>query len=67
MLRRNLGRNGGAIIFGLLLLTVGGYYFLRNTLGLDIGPIDSEAVWPIVVIALGAWIVLRNLAEARQG
>jgi len=66
MNHQSLERNGGAIIFGLVLLAVGGYYFLRNTLGLDLGPIDGEALWPIVVVALGAWIILRNLTEAEQ-
>jgi hypothetical protein len=64
--RHSLGRNGGRIIFGLLLLLVGGYYFLRNTLGFDLGELDGEAVWPVVIGAFGAWIVFRGL-ESQSG
>jgi hypothetical protein len=61
MNRYALGRNGGRIIFGLVLLLVGGYYFLRNTLGFDLGELDGEAVWPVIIVAFGAWIVFRGL------
>lgn len=63
MIRDSLGRNGGRIIVGLLLLLVGGYYFLRNTLGFDLGELDEEAVWPVLVLALGALIVFRGLTH----
>jgi LiaI-LiaF-like transmembrane region len=62
MNRRTVGRSGGRIIFGLVLLAVGGYYFLRNTLGFDLGELDDQAVWPVIVVVLGAWIVFRGVA-----
>ncbi len=61
MILYSLGRNGGRIIIGVTLLLVGGYYFLRNTLGLDLGDLDEDAIWPVIVLALGAWIVFRGL------
>jgi hypothetical protein len=67
MIRRQLGYNGGALIFALVLVAVGGYYFLRNTLGFDLGELDGEAVWPIIVIAIGAWILYRNLGPREDG
>ncbi len=59
--RRAIRHNGGGIILALVLLVVGGYYFLRNTLGFDIGELDSDAVAPIVVIAFGGWLLYRSL------
>jgi hypothetical protein len=63
MIRRSIRTNGGGLILAVVLILVGGYYFLRNTLGLDLGELDDDAVWPIIVIALGAWILYRNLAS----
>jgi hypothetical protein len=63
MVRRRVLTNGGGIILGAILLIVGGYYFLRNTLGWDLGQIDTEAAWPILVIALGGWLVVRDLGS----
>jgi hypothetical protein len=48
-----------AVLFGSIILFVGGYYFLRNTLGFDLGELDGNAIWPIIVIAIGLAIVLR--------
>lgn len=62
MFRRTLRTNGGGLIFAVILILVGGYYFLRNTLGFDLGELDEDAVWPLIVIALGAWILYRNLS-----
>lgn len=61
-MNRSTGRHdGGGIILALVLLVVGGYYFLRNTLGFDLGELDGEALWPLVVLAIGASILYRNL------
>lgn len=47
------------VVLGVILLFVGGWYFLDNTLGLNIGEIDGDKIWPILVIALGGGILLR--------
>lgn len=62
MIRRTVRDNGGGLILAAILLIVGGYYFLRNTLGIDLGELDDQAVWPIVAIVVGAWILYRNLS-----
>ena len=49
----------GALLFGAILLFVGGYYLLRNTLGFDLGELDGERIWPVAVIVIGALIVIR--------
>lgn len=46
------------LVAGVIILFVGGYYLLRNTFGIDIPELDGDMVWPILVIALGASILL---------
>lgn len=62
--RRRLTDYGG-LILALVLITVGGWYMLRNTFGLDLPELDGEAIWPIVVLALGIGI-LSNAIRSRQ-
>jgi hypothetical protein len=42
---------------------VGGWYLLRNTFGLDMPPLDGDALWPIIVLAIGIGILLRAVTE----
>jgi hypothetical protein len=49
-------RDTGGLVFGLLLLGLGIYFLLKETLGLVIP--DIGELWPVFVIALGAWILL---------
>jgi uncharacterized integral membrane protein len=58
---RERGRDAGALLFGAILLIVGGYYVLRNTLGFDLGELDGERIWPVIVVLIGAMIVLRAI------
>jgi hypothetical protein len=64
--QRLRGSAMGAIVFGALLVFVGGYYFLRNNLGFDLGELDGELIWPAVVVILGALLVLRGLRGPQQ-
>jgi hypothetical protein len=57
----------GAVVFGGIILFVGGYYFLRNTLGFDLGELDGNAIWPIIVIAVGLAIVMRASRRRARG
>jgi hypothetical protein len=59
MIGRERRRDSGAILFGVLLLFVGGYYVLRNTLGFDLGELDGERIWPIAVVIIGVMIPIR--------
>jgi hypothetical protein len=45
--------DAGGLIFGVILLLVGGYFLLRNTFGIDIPDIDWDMVWPFAIVALG--------------
>jgi hypothetical protein len=53
--RRDL--NVGGLIFGAILLLVGIYYLLRNTIGFDLPELNWDIIWPIIVIAIGLGIV----------
>jgi hypothetical protein len=54
---RDDGRTG-SIIFGLIILAIGLWFFAEQTLGLDLPSVDWGDFWPVILIAIGAWIVL---------
>ena len=47
------------IIVGLVILGVGLWYFADRTLGLDLPRLEADQLWPIAIIALGAWLIVR--------
>ena len=52
---RSERRDGsGAILFGLILIVVGGYFFARAYLP----DIDANRAWPIILVVLGAVLLL---------
>jgi hypothetical protein len=53
------GPRYGAIIVGLVIIAVGLWYFADRTLGLDLPRIEADQLWPIAVIGLGAWLIIR--------
>lgn len=60
-------RDMGAILFGLILLVVGGWYLLRNTFGLDMPELSGDAIWPLLVVALGVGLLWRELMTRGAG
>ena len=53
-------RDWGGLIFAAILLLAGGYFLLRNTLGIPMPDIDWNALWPILVILLGVGALARG-------
>jgi len=53
----------GALIFGAILLLVGGYYLLVNTFGVQLPDLNWDMIWPIAVIALGLAVVAKAVAS----
>jgi hypothetical protein len=53
------GPRYGSMIVGLVILVVGLWYFADRTLGLELPRLEADQLWPIVVIALGAWLIVR--------
>jgi len=56
----------GALLFGVVLLLVGGYYLLTNTFGFDLPELNWDMIWPLAVIVLGASVVARAV-QSRGG
>ena len=57
---RDDGR-AGAVVFGLILLGLGLWFFAEQTLDLDLPSISWGELWPLILIGIGAWIVLGSL------
>ena len=53
------GPRYGSIIVGLVILAIGLWYFADRTLGLELPRVEADQLWPIAVIALGAWLIVR--------
>ena len=62
---RDRGPSLAAIIVGLVLLAIGIYYFLDRTLGVDVPDIRWGSLWPLILIAIGAVILLRGVMRRR--
>jgi hypothetical protein len=46
--------------FGLAILAIGVWYFLDQTLGLEMPRIDWRSAWPVFLIVIGAVLVFRS-------
>jgi hypothetical protein len=57
----------GGLLFGLIILGVGIYFLLDQTLGLDLPDLDWDKVWPLFLIALGVGIVFSTWTKGRAG
>ncbi|MGZ6340166.1 MAG: LiaI-LiaF-like domain-containing protein [Candidatus Limnocylindrales bacterium] len=57
-------RDVGALMLGLILLAVGVYFVLRNTLGLTLPDIQADQVWPLLVVALGLSVLYREWSRS---
>jgi hypothetical protein len=53
----------GAMIFGVVVLFAGIFYVLRNTLGFNLGELNWDLIWPVLVVVLGASIIYRAVAR----
>jgi hypothetical protein len=53
------------LVFGVLILIVGLWFFASRTLGLDLPDIEWGQLWPLLLIGLGAWIVFGAMRRNR--
>ena len=51
----------GTIVFGVILVAVGLWFFADQTLGLDMPRLRWSELWPIFIIVLGGWIALGSM------
>jgi hypothetical protein len=56
----------GALIFGAILLLVGGYYLLVNTFGFELPELDWDQIWPVALMLLGVVVVVKAI-QSRSG
>src|SRR4051812_33771669 len=47
-----------SMVFGVIVLLVGLWFFAGQTLGLDLPDVEWSQLWPLLLIGLGAWIVI---------
>ena len=62
---RRRGVDTGTVVWGLILIVVGGWFFLDQTLGLEMPNIDWESLWPVVLIVIGAAVLLQGVGRRR--
>jgi TRAP-type C4-dicarboxylate transport system permease small subunit len=58
--------DNGAVVWGLILIVVGGWFFLDQTLGFEMPDLDWSAIWPIGLIVIGAAVILQGLGRRRK-
>ncbi len=54
------------MIAGVIILVIGLWFFATQTLGLDLPRLDWRQLWPLILIALGVWIVARSFERRRD-
>ena len=54
-----------SLIFGVIILLVGLWFFASRTLGLDMPDLEWGQLWPLLLIGLGAWIVYGAMRRNR--
>jgi len=62
---RDEHRHDGALVFGLILLAIGLWFFAERTLGLTLPRLQVGQLWPLLLIGLGVWIVLGAFRRPR--
>jgi Domain of unknown function (DUF5668) len=61
---RSSGNDPGrasTIVFGVILLAIGLWFFADQTLGLDMPRLSWSQLWPILLIGFGAWIAIGSM------
>ena len=64
MRRRRL--DGGGLILGGILLLVGIYYLLQQTLGFDIPDLNWNQLWPVILIVIGGLVLYGAVTRSRE-
>jgi hypothetical protein len=63
---RHRRRDRGGIVFGVILLLVGGYYLLQQTLGLNLPDLNWDQLWPVIVMIIGGVILYSAWSRNRE-
>ncbi|MGK2851439.1 MAG: LiaI-LiaF-like domain-containing protein, partial [Candidatus Limnocylindrales bacterium] len=63
--RRSDDGRGPSIVFGLILLAIGLWFFAEHTLGLDLPNLRWSQLWPLILIVVGVWVLFGARRRAR--
>lgn len=63
--RRSHDGRGPSIVFGVILLAVGLWFFAEHTLGLDLPTLRWSQLWPLIIIVVGVWVLFGARRRAR--
>ena len=55
----------GSIVWGLILIVVGAWFFLDQTLGFEMPDVDWSSVWPVILIVVGAVVIVQGTGRRR--
>lgn len=53
------------IVFGLIVIGVGLWFFADQTLGLDMPRLSWSELWPLFLILLGGWLLYTSMRRRR--
>jgi protein-S-isoprenylcysteine O-methyltransferase Ste14 len=66
--RQSARRSGvGAVVVGVILIVLGGYYVLRNAFGFDLPELESEVVVPAIAVIVGLALLYRVWRDRDAG
>jgi len=51
----------GAVVWGAILIAVGTWFFLDQTLGLDMPDVAWSDLWPVLLLVIGGTVILQRL------
>jgi hypothetical protein len=60
-LRDNRGVDTGTVVWGAILLAIGAWFFLEQTLGIRLPSIDWGDFWPVILIVVGAVVIYQGM------
>lgn len=65
--RRDMDRGRSAsILFGLIILGLGLWFFVEHTLGYQLPRIRWNQVWPVFIIGIGLWVVWGSMRRGSR-
>ncbi len=56
-------RDNGALVWGLILLAIGVWFLLDQTLHVALPDIDWSQAWPVILIVLGGIVIFQSLGR----
>ncbi|MFL5686542.1 MAG: LiaI-LiaF-like domain-containing protein [Chloroflexota bacterium] len=63
--RRDDPGRTATVVFGLILVAIGLWFFADQTLGIEMPRLRWSELWPVLLILLGAWILLSAMRRRR--